>query len=445
MLNKITKNNLYTFLFFALLYSLPFGSYLFIAKTEYFVLFVSRIVLVISFVALLLNRDFVFFKGFFSKYFSFILVIWILYAIVSYFWVIDFNFWKKEIFSLISGAVLLFVLHSFFYKVNNAFKWFLIAWTTAFFTQMCFGIWEMYSGNHLYGNFYKYISTLPYFHFIATSIFTTFDNPNNLSIYLTISFVLFITVSNLIPKLKPFFSFFLVFICVATYIGSSRISLIALFVVYLLYVFIQSKEIILKLFNYRLSKVLILLSLVVVIFLMNFDARFLYPDNLKDKKTKELYSPTLHGEFNISTSSVSIRKNLILNGVHFFVNSKTLGVGAGNFEAYMENDLWKYDTSNTINPHNWTIQVLSQYGLLIFLPLYIWYLLLFFNISKNLFFDSFNKINNYKYSFPFLLFIAYAILSNLDSSFINNPFNWTSLVLLMICVENDEKFFKIKL
>jgi len=438
----LNKNRVYTFLLFLLIFSMPFGSYFFIFKTSAFVMFLSRLVLIITAAVLLVNRDFVFYKGKFSKYFMYIGVAWIAYALLSYFWVISVQYWLKEIISLLSGFLLFYTIHSLLYKIQKPFRWLILAWSTAFLTQMLFGFWEMYTGDHLFGNFYKYISNFPYYHFVNKSIITTFDNPNNLAIYLTFSFVLFLLTGDKFKKFKSLLNFFLVYVCIVTYLGSSRIAIFALISVYLIYIYIHSKELVLKLIKSKLYIGFFGLSIISVIYLINFDAKFLYPDDI-GQEVKELYTTTLHGEFNDSSSSVNIRKQLILNGFDFFIASKGFGIGSGNFEAYMLNKPLKYETAKTINPHNWTIQILSQYGFFIFIPLYLWYLNLFVHMYKSLFIDlNRNKIK-FSLIFPFLMFIAYGILSNLDSSFMNNPLNWTVLALILISVENKELYFKV--
>lgn len=70
--------------------------------------------------------------------------------------------------------------------------------------------------------------------------------------------------------------------------------------------------------------------------------------------------------------SGKIRVNLALNGLYFLRDSGGLGVGAGNFNRYMEQEPY-FSTSSTSHPkpvlfpHNWWIELLSEYGILVFI------------------------------------------------------------------------------
>jgi teichuronic acid biosynthesis protein TuaE len=68
------------------------------------------------------------------------------------------------------------------------------------------------------------------------------------------------------------------------------------------------------------------------------------------------------------------RKNLILNGIYFLQKSHYMGVGAGNIEALMKEAPKKV---TKINLHNWWLEVLVDFGVIIFvlyMALYVWML-----------------------------------------------------------------------
>ncbi|SFS33837.1 O-antigen ligase family protein [Marininema halotolerans] len=62
--------------------------------------------------------------------------------------------------------------------------------------------------------------------------------------------------------------------------------------------------------------------------------------------------------------SVSIRKNLILHGLHFLKDSHYMGVGAGNIEFYMKD---ASGVGTKVNMHNWWVEILVNFGVPIFL------------------------------------------------------------------------------
>lgn len=66
--------------------------------------------------------------------------------------------------------------------------------------------------------------------------------------------------------------------------------------------------------------------------------------------------------------------------VYFLYNSTAgFGVGAGNAEYWMEN-FALYDTFGILNPHNWWLEILINYGVFIFTG----YLLFFLSLVRRL-------------------------------------------------------------
>jgi len=65
------------------------------------------------------------------------------------------------------------------------------------------------------------------------------------------------------------------------------------------------------------------------------------------------------------TGSVAVRTNLALNGIIFLFSTFGFGVGSGNAEYWMANYA-RYDTAGILNLHNWWLEILIDYGLLVF-------------------------------------------------------------------------------
>lgn len=66
-----------------------------------------------------------------------------------------------------------------------------------------------------------------------------------------------------------------------------------------------------------------------------------------------------------SGSSNETRINLIKNGFYFLRNSLGFGVGAGNIEHYMKTTAI-FQTGGISNMHNWWMEILTGYGIIIF-------------------------------------------------------------------------------
>ena len=69
-----------------------------------------------------------------------------------------------------------------------------------------------------------------------------------------------------------------------------------------------------------------------------------------------------HKRFLKKLSSTTVRKNLIFNGFDMIKSHPILGVGPGQFRVFHKEELVKNDTEGVVNPHNYIIELLSQYG-----------------------------------------------------------------------------------
>lgn len=81
--------------------------------------------------------------------------------------------------------------------------------------------------------------------------------------------------------------------------------------------------------------------------------------------------------------SVYLRINLINNGLYFLKSTAFFGVGAGNIEYWMAN-YSKYFVGNLENIHNWWMEILTSFGVFIFIGYLIFY--------KRLFVSSYNNV-----------------------------------------------------
>ncbi|QKG85686.1 O-antigen ligase family protein [Kroppenstedtia pulmonis] len=79
--------------------------------------------------------------------------------------------------------------------------------------------------------------------------------------------------------------------------------------------------------------------------------------------------------------SISIRMNLMFNALRFLADSGYFGVGAGNIEYHMQG---APGVKEKVNVHNWWLEVLVNFGVLVFLPylfLYGWLLWQLFRLA----------------------------------------------------------------
>jgi teichuronic acid biosynthesis protein TuaE len=71
-------------------------------------------------------------------------------------------------------------------------------------------------------------------------------------------------------------------------------------------------------------------------------------------------------------SSGNERLSTYKDGLWMVMESHGLGVGAGNFEAVMLSGHAPYDTNGTVNPHNAYLEIMSEYGVAVFVLVMIW-------------------------------------------------------------------------
>ena len=124
--------------------------------------------------------------------------------------------------------------------------------------------------------------------------------------------------------------------------------------------------------------------------------------------------------------SSNLRKNLILNGIDFIKSAPILGIGPGGFAFKLKNNQQKYYVHTHTSPHNFPIEIISQYG--IFGWFYFIFLILIFARLLKLR----KKLNrNHKIAFA-LLFLSMPLLWMMPSAFLYLNIHWLFLPLLLI-------------
>lgn len=129
---------------------------------------------------------------------------------------------------------------------------------------------------------------------------------------------------------------------------------------------------------------------------------------------------------------INVRKNLLLNGWHFTKESGFFGIGPGQFRTYHELGKNPYPVGTTINPHFGWMEILSQYGWPVALPL-----LLLFGAAL---LQALRHRSTIPIHFSTLL-IAFAVIfliSNMPSSWIILNAGWILLPVLLIVTDPFE-------
>lgn len=138
--------------------------------------------------------------------------------------------------------------------------------------------------------------------------------------------------------------------------------------------------------------------------------------NLKDHKSMD----------SIQYNSTQIRISLIKNGIDFLKRSHYIGVGPGQFRYLELIDDKPYFTSTVVGAHFWLIELISQYGVLIFVvyaSFLFWILYIAIFKRKSIGSMSFKLI---------LALILFWGVSIMPSGFLILDMNWIFVAALII-------------
>jgi len=320
-----------------------------------------------------------------------------------------------------------------------------------------FGLFEILTGFHFEGHYTKSIVNTVSKMIDFSPIFI-FDNPNDYAFNCIGLFLILLFVDR--DKLKNnwvIISILLIFLIIAIY-TSSRISgyailLLLLIILLRFYLFLIIKKI-------NENKNIFILVTTCFIILIYSNKLFLgkdytnincliaensifekingkyYPINqfkkITENEKKELYNYINKKNKNPGFNSTDIRLKLFKNGLNLIKENPILGVGPGQFSVLNKNKKVPYDTGENFSPHNFFIEIISQYGLIAIVYL-IFILTLIVNLIKN-------KMKNYFWLL--ISIIVFYILSFSPSAFMYQPIYWLFMSLWIIYYQIErEKYF----
>lgn len=388
-------------------------------------LYAFRVLLLLSLPILLFKGELKFYTNKVSKYTFFFLIIWLLYAGLSLLWCIDKTAAYKDIMYLLFGLAT-FV---FFVSIKKGYEQFeeelASIWTVVFIVVVIVSVWEIYTANHLVSSLTARLYELKPFHKLNYVPVFTFDNSNHFAIYCSLSVVFF--AGTILKKQKLVLSGFLIACCMfIIHLSQARFGIITLFVfaaIVLFYFYFKREKNELKQLLLKAGKFLL-----VALFLISSIFCFHAYENVQNKimTPADLITSDNHLPSNV------LRKNLLLNGMDFFKQSKGLGVGAGNYKSYINKGGTLYETDGIDSPHNWPMEILSQYGIgitFLFVVLFGYILFVIYSSVKKTGFSQ-------KHLQLLLLLVCYTIMSNANSIFLPLPINWLMLSLIVIYTDD---------
>lgn len=288
------------------------------------------------------------------------LILWLIYAIITVFWVQDITSWMRAVFFISIGVLSVFLMRRYFNDVKSTILAFY-----SFIPMIIF---------HVAVGYYEVITRIKFTSLISTRVllstpqpFSTFVNTNDYALFLVFAFFLmyFCLKESKMIAIKSTIVLFMTSIIVLIVLSGSRASLLGI---------ILGSGVIVAL-EHKIKQVIVSLSIASLLLLLVY---FIYP-NIAQIGLDYITS-FLNFDFTRSTGSEVVRLNLIKNGLHFLVRTFGFGTGAGNIEFWMEN-VAILNVLQVYNIHNWWMEILVSYGVLIF----ILYIIFYFNIIRVLF------------------------------------------------------------
>ena len=289
-----------------------------------------------------------------DKYLIFYLV-WLLFGLVSFFWSVDKFFWFRSCVILIIVTSSIFIFQQFI-RNEEDIVFYLRVFFCTFLANNVIGWFEVFTSKYIITtteNVKEYsINHWPVASFLNTNDFCTY-------LAVSIPFVLayFIYQKDVRVKSVIVLSIFSSLLLMLK--ASSRANILAVILGLILLWILD--YLIDKLKNYRFLGaffVVVVLSLVIVF-------------------STSLGERILDVFVNNDRSSDQLRLNLIRNGLIHLKNSHFIGVGAGNLQYWLPNHQY-YNTFNFLYIHNWWVEVLVNYGVIIFVGYFLSWINLFF-------------------------------------------------------------------
>lgn len=351
------------------------------------------------------------------NYYHFVYFSWTLYAILSFLWVESYSRWVFGVFFVSFGTIAIFLISFYMKNLTDVKRLFTIVFVMSSLHQLV-GWYEILTLNYIW----------------RTSrhgrAITTFGNINDYATFLLagmfIGLLMLLTSKRIIVKLYA-----------TVHMGSG------------LYLLIHSVS--------RGNQLGLLLGISAIILLLLFDINWfrkaLFAVVLASSslmisiilvpgvrsRTLELIKSGIERIFQEGSSNL-YRINLIRNGLNFFVQSFGLGVGAGNVEYWMINKpvITEIDAPNL---HNWFLEILVGYGLLIFTLYVIMYvftlrqLYLSFRYSSDLYIKKSSLV-----LFAYLIAFLASSISSASNIFIEWQWVFWGVIIAFVQITQKQRY-----
>ena len=442
-------NRIYHALLFLLILSFPGGSNYLSITLPLGSVFLFRVALVLSLIVLIWKKKIVFFEGYFTKTMMLILLFWLGYGLLGFLWAPQLSAALKDWLNLLKGALIFLLVVSLAKEVKDGLSAIGKYWFVSLILVLLIAWYEFYFNQHLKSHFTDLLMTLKTYRSTHKNLISVFSGPNELSVFLVLSLPFML----LSFKRNMFLDVLLVITTVyLIWLNDSKIVMLALWLEFLVVALVMRKQIYETVVNFGKSNTTIVVSITTVVLFFSvlvqgdFSA---YPekgresgmiDSISDDINAVLSSASggrwTDGHFSRTMSSRKIRTALIKNGLHFTKDSYLMGTGPGGFMVKMGSADRVYFADNFVNPHAWWIEILSQYGAIVFLLYFGWMVYLLWYLFQSSLHSGKNSLPSIRLiGFCASFTLAYLLCSNSSSSFMALPINWISLAIIAISAD----------
>jgi teichuronic acid biosynthesis protein TuaE len=458
------KELLYKFLIFSVVFSFPFTEKLAGIDVGFVNVYLFRLLLIVSMVVLIMNRNVLLPLAGKMKVLFLFQAYLLCFAVISLFWVYDRFSAIQHVSYIMWGILTVVVLNSLLRNTNNGLHVVFKAWITSYVTLMIFALFEIATISHFYGSFIAQLEGYDAFRKLFKAPLATFTNPNDYAAYVMLSlsvFVMFIRRKNSVVYLL----IFLISIIIIYYSRSNLAMFSLRFILLQFFLYVLYSIFIVRLQPFGIGLSVIRkpvfhskgLSLIIFVFVLTsvtftvfFNRTVIYDHNRsndvffvelpKNSQGLSLVSDKFHVNSTLQSDelkakafeseSFSIRRHLIMNGLCLAGHSYLLGAGAGQFIEMHERGKVCYELNIYTNPHNFVIEIFSQYGIIPVLVL-IWLLLVIYMKAWKAFLCTYKTGVKSEVFGVLTLIPVYVLMSNAPSSFISLSLNWMVLTVLV--------------
>ena len=340
-----------------------------------------------------------------------VMFIWLLYAFFSLAWVKDYVGWLKAVFFIGIGFITILIFKEYIRDKNDILRSFHMIIPMIIFHNIL-GWYEVTTGHFFFLSENKISKYLRYGNPVST-----FGNTNDFAVFLMFAFyILYICLMNTDKIINK--TIYMLTMCSSVGLilfTMSRASLIGLILGFF----------VLTIYSLRKEKtrkfILIILCSILLLLIFNANIIFNFLNNI---------SNILVFDFLKQQGSEFVRINLIKNGFNFLVSTLGFGTGAGNIEYWMSH-YGEYYTGVVYNIHNWWMEILVGYGLIVFTLYILFYLKLFMDMKKK--YKLSNNPTDMSMSLGIMcILVGYIVASLSSSSNINAEWLWVFWAIVIV-------------